>query len=97
MPSYVILMKLTEQGAKSMKEAPARIDDGIKAFEKMGGKVLGFYILMGEYDYIAFGEAPSDEVVATFLMGLGALGNVKTTTFKAFTKEEFASIVKKMS
>jgi uncharacterized protein with GYD domain len=41
MPSYVILMKLTEQGAKAIKEAPARIDAGIEGWEAMGGKITG--------------------------------------------------------
>jgi uncharacterized protein with GYD domain len=96
MANYIILMKLTEQGAKAIKDAPGRIEAGIKAFQQMGGKVNGFYVVMGEYDYVAFGEAPSDEVATTFVLALGSLGNVKTTTLKAYTKEEFAAIVKKL-
>lgn len=93
MPAYIMLMSLTEQGIKSIKDAPARIEQGLKAFEAMGGKVIGFYTVMGQYDYVAIGEAPSDEVVMTFLLGLGALGNVRTTTLRAFTKEELAEFV----
>jgi len=96
MPNYVILMKLTDQGAKTIKNAPGRVDAGIKAFEKMGGKVIGFYVVMGEYDYVAVGEAPSDEVATTFSLALSSLGNVKTTTLRAYTKEEFAAMVKKL-
>jgi uncharacterized protein with GYD domain len=96
MPNYVILMKLTDQGAKTIKDAPGRVDAGIKAFEKMGGKVIGFYVVMGEYDYVAVGEAPSDEVATTFSLALSSLGNVKTTTLRAYTKEEFAAMVKKL-
>jgi uncharacterized protein with GYD domain len=96
MPNYVILMKLTDQGAKTIKDAPGRIEAGIKAFEKMGGKVISFYVVMGEYDYVAVGEAPSDEVAMTFAMALGSLGNVRTTTLRACTKEEFSAIVKKL-
>lgn len=96
MPSYIVLMKLTEQGAKGIKDAPGRIESGIKAFEAAGGKVHGFYTLMGEYDYVAIGEAPSDEVAATFSLRLCSIGNVKTTTLRAFTQEEFAGLVKKL-
>ena len=96
MPNYVILMKLTDHGAKTIKDAPGRIEAGIKAFEKMGGKIIGFYTVMGEYDYVAIGEAPSDEVATTFSLAIGSLGNVRTTTLKAYTKEEFAAIVKKL-
>lgn len=96
MTRAIILMKLTEQGVKDIKNAPQRIEQGFKGFEAMGGKVLDFYTVMGEYDYVAIGEAPSDEVAMAFLLALGSLGNVRTTTLKAFTKEEFANIVKKI-
>jgi uncharacterized protein with GYD domain len=96
MPSYIVLMKLTEQGAKDIKQAPARVEAGIKGMEAMGGKVTGFYVVMGDYDYVAVGEAPNDETAATFALALGSLGNVKTTTLRAFTKDEFAALVKKL-
>ncbi len=92
----ILLMKLTDQGAKEIKAAPQRIEDGIKTFEKMGGKMIGFYVVTGEYDYIAIGESPNDEVGMTFAMGLSALGYVRTTTIQAFTPEEFAKMAKKL-
>ena len=92
----ILLMKLTDQGVKDIKNAPQRIEQAIKTYEKMGGKMVGFYAVTGEYDYIAIGEAPSEEVGMTFVMGLSSLGNVRTTTCKAFTKEEFAEMVKKL-
>lgn len=97
MPSYVLLMKLTEQGAKNIKEAPGRLDAGIKMWESMGGKMDCFYVLMGEYDYIAIGEAPSDEVATAFSLALTSFGNVKTVTHRAFKKDEFAALVKKIA
>jgi len=45
---------------------------------------------------VAIGECPSDEVALTFLLLLGSFGNVRTTTLKAFTKEEFVEAVKKL-
>ena len=96
MPTYIALYKLTDQGIREIKDAPRRIEEGIKGFEKMGGKVLGFYPVMGEYDYVSIGEAPNDEVAMTFMLALGAGGNVRTTTLKAFTREEFAGMVRKL-
>jgi uncharacterized protein with GYD domain len=96
MPNYILLMKLTDQGIKTIKDAPGRMEAGIKAFEKMGGKNITVYVVMGEYDYVAVGEAPSDEVATTFALGLSSLGNVRTTTLRAYTKEEFAAMVKKL-
>ena len=96
MPIYIGLYKLTDQGAKTIKEAPGRIEAGIKAAEKIGGKVIGFYGVTGEYDYVAIGEFPSDEVATAYALATGSLGNVRTTTLRAFTKEEFAAMVKKL-
>lgn len=96
MSTYVIMMKLTDQGAKDIKNAPARIDAGMKAWEALGGKVVGFYATTGEYDYLAIGEGPSDEAAVTLALTLSREGNVHTTTMKAFTADEFAEIVKRL-
>ena len=96
MPTYIVLYKLTDQGIKNIKSAPERIEEAIKAFESMGGKFIDFYAVMGEYDYVAIGELPSDEIAMTFALALGSAGNVRTTSLKAFNKEEFGEIVKKL-
>jgi uncharacterized protein with GYD domain len=96
MPASIILMKFTDQGIRNIRQAPERIHEGIKKYEAMGGKLIGFYATMGEYDYVAIGETPNDEVGMTFALGLGAQGNVRTTTMKAFTVEEFTNMVSKL-
>jgi uncharacterized protein with GYD domain len=93
MATYVCLMKLTDQGIKNIKNAPERTKEGFKTVEAMGGKVSGFYLTMGEYDFVAIAEFPNDEVGMTYLMGLGALGNTRTTTLNAFTTEQMAEMV----
>jgi uncharacterized protein with GYD domain len=79
MPTYVTLYKLTEEG--------------IRAWEGLGGKLVAFYATQGEYDYVAISEAPSEEVATAFVLGQGAKGNVRTTSMRAFSAEEFAAIV----
>lgn len=96
MPKYILLMKLTDQGMRDIKNGPQRIEEAIKGVEIVGGKLEVFCTAMGDYDYVAVGECPSDEVALTFLLLLGSLGNVRTTTLKAFTREEFAEAVKKL-
>lgn len=96
MATYVTLMKLTEQGIRDVKNFPQRLEAGKKGVEAMGGKIVGFYAVLGEYDYVTIAEMPSDEAGMAYIMTLGALGNVRTTTLKAFTEQEFAEIVKKM-
>ena len=72
---------------------PERMENGIAHLEAVGGKLIAFYALMGEYDYVGIAEAPNDQVAAGYLITLATQGYVRTTTFKAFGLEEFAGIV----
>jgi uncharacterized protein with GYD domain len=96
MLTYVILMNLTEQGMKTVKESPKRIDAMGQAVEKAGAKLVAMFSTLGEYDYVAIAEVPSEEVGMSLLLTLGMLGNVRTKTLRAFTKQEFTKIVEKL-
>ena len=93
MPIYVTLANLTKQGITDMKAAPQRIKETIKGAEAAGVKILGFYVTMGEYDYVWIAEAPSEAVAMSTLISVGMAGNVKTKTLRAFTAEELAGFV----
>jgi uncharacterized protein with GYD domain len=94
MAFYVSLINLTDQGIRNVKEAPERVRRGIEMAEKLGAKVHGFYLTMGQYDYVTVFEAPDDATVARLALALGMQGNVRTTTLKAFTLDEFEQFVK---
>lgn len=96
MATYVALYNLTEQGIRHIAEAPQRIEAGIEAWEASGGKMLGFYATMGEYDYVAIIEAATEHQAAAFSLAIGSLGNVRTTTMRGFTRDEFAEIVSRL-
>jgi uncharacterized protein with GYD domain len=96
MHTYIVLMKLTDQGIRSAKDAPERIEAGIKSVEALGGKVLGFYATLGEYDYVACVEASNETLVMRFLLALGAAGDVRTTTMKALSRQAFEEIARKL-
>ncbi len=93
MGTYILLANYTDQGIRNIKDSPKRAEAARKAIQDMGGDMTGLYLTMGTYDLIVILEAPSDEVVAKFVLTLGALGNVRTTTLKAFTETEFRDIV----
>jgi len=96
MPKYVSLVNLTSEGIKDIKNAPKRIESARKGIEALGGKMTAIYSVIGEYDYVVITEFPNDEAGMTFLLTLGAMGNVRTTTLTAFTESEFADIVRKL-
>jgi uncharacterized protein with GYD domain len=49
---------------------------------------------MGEYDILGIADLPNDEAASLVALGLGSRGNVRTTSFRMFTPEEFEKIVK---
>ncbi len=93
MPTYISLISWTEQGIKAVKESPRRLDAAKQAVMAAGGKQVGFYMVFGDYDLVWITEAPDDESYARMVLALGSLGNVRTTTLKAFTEEEFRRII----
>ncbi len=96
MHTYIILMKLTDQGIRLAKEAPDRIEAGIQSLETLGGRIVGFYATFGEYDYVAVAEAPNEAIIMRFLLAFGAAGDVRTTTMKALSHKEFEEIARKL-
>jgi uncharacterized protein with GYD domain len=96
MQTYIILMNLTDQGIKNIKDAPARVEMMAKSLKAAGGRLVSFYAVMGQYDYVAIAEGPDDETAFTQLMTLGMLGTVRTMTLRAFKQGEFTQIVKKL-
>ncbi len=93
MGKYILLANYTDQGIRNIKDSPKRSAAARKVIRDMGGDMTELFLTMGSYDLIVILEAPSDEVIAQFVITLGALGNVRTTTLKAFTESEFEDIV----
>lgn len=48
---------------------------------------------MGRYDAIYLMEAENDEAAAAIVLAIGAAGNVRTETLKAFPEEEYRKII----
>jgi len=96
MPIYINLVSWTDQGIRNIKEAPQRIDAFKKAVQAAGGKLTGFYLTMGKYDIVTIIDAPNDEAVANIILSTGSKGSVRTETFKAFTEDQFRTMVAKM-
>ncbi len=97
MPTYVVLNNWTDQGIRTIKESPRRLNATKKAIEAAGGKVLGFYLTMGKYDSVLIVEAPSDEVAAMLALSAGSQGSIRTETLKAFSEAEYRRIIAKIS
>ena len=93
MAAYVLLIKWTDQGMRQIRDSPNRLDKAKAMLRDMGGQITAFYMTMGEYDMVATYEAPDDAVAARFTLMLGMLGNVRSTTMKAFPEKAYREII----
>jgi uncharacterized protein with GYD domain len=88
-----MLAQWTDQGMRQVKDSPKRVDAAKQALKEMGGEFKAFFMTMGDYDLAAIYEAPDDAVAARFTLMLGMLGNVRSTTLKAFPEAAYREIV----
>ena len=93
MPTYISLLRYTEQGIKNIKESPSRLDAVRKAFQQVGAELKDFYLVNGQYDAICISDAPDEETMAKLMLKIGAAGNVRTETVRAFKEEEYRKII----
>lgn len=93
MRHYVTLVNWTDQGIRNVKDSPKRAEAFEAAVKAAGGSVKEMFLVMGAYDLLVITELPSDEAVAMLTLGTAALGNVRTTTMRAFTRQQFHDIV----
>jgi uncharacterized protein with GYD domain len=93
MPTYISLIRYTQQGIQHIKESPKRLEAAKKAFRDAGAELKEFYLVMGQYDAVSISEAPDDETLARVVLALGSKGNVQTETLRAFREEEYRKIV----
>ena len=93
MSTYILLLNYTEQGIRTIKDSPKRVNAARELARKYGAELKDFYLTMGAYDAVSIVEAPTDDAAARFVLALGALGNVRSTTLKAFSEKDYQKIV----
>jgi len=89
-----MMSTLTDEGRKTIKKHPERIEEVNREIENMGAKVLAQYALLGQYDFITILDAPNNESIARISIEMGSRGTVQIMTLPAMPVEEF---IEKMS
>ncbi len=89
MPIYILLSTLTDDGRKTIKKHPERIEEVNREIESMGAKVLAQYAVLGQYDFINILDAPNNEAIAKISIELGSRGTVQIMTLPAMLVDEF--------
>lgn len=96
MGHYVILGNFTDQGIRNIKETTKRAAAFRDLAGKMGAKIKDIYWTLGRYDVVLTMEAANDEAMAALLLKVGALGNLKSETLRAFDEEEVNELLSKI-
>ncbi len=96
MPTYISLVNFTDQGIRAVRDTVERNDRAAGIAEKHGARLVQSYWTVGAYDLVIVLEAPDDESVTAFLLEAGSLGNVRTTTLRAYDREEMSGIIERL-
>ena len=94
MPAYVLLSRLTDHGAETIKKNPDRISEVDREMLKWGIEVLHQFAVLGEYDFVTIVEAPSDLAIAQASLEIAARGSVHIRTLPAIPVEELVKVFK---
>jgi uncharacterized protein with GYD domain len=96
MATFVILYKYTEQGIKTIKDGPKRLEAAKKAMTQAGLILKEALWLQGEYDFMAIVEG--DEMAGTaFNINILKQGNLHSRTMRAFTAAEMTKILERVA
>ena len=96
MPTYIMLGQFTDQGIRNVKETTKRAEALKEMARKVGVTVKEVYWTLGSYDVATVVDAPDDVSATAFFLSVGALGNVRTQTLRAYTSEEMGRVLGKM-
>ena len=96
MPTYVVLYKFTDQGAKNITTTVERARETTAENERRGFKIQGIYWTQGQYDLVAVVDSPDEDSMLAGLFSIAEAGNARSETLRAFTAEEVANALKKL-
>jgi len=96
MPTFMLSMKFTEQGIRTIKDAPKRVAAARELAKKLNVEIKQVYLTAGDSDLVAFVDTPNGDNMAKFALALSAMGNVSTRTGRAWTEAEYLKLVSEL-
>jgi uncharacterized protein with GYD domain len=96
MPLYVSLLNWTDEGIRTVKETVGRAKAASDLAENLGGRLKDVYWTIGPYDLVAITEFPDDETATAYLYAIAGTGNIRTTSLRAFNRDEIESVLAKV-
>ena len=96
MSTYIALVTFTDQGVRYIRQTTERSKGLVNAAANLGIRIKDIYWTMGVYDAVFTADAPDDETMTAFAASMGALGNIRTQTMRAFSADEMNKILTKL-
>jgi uncharacterized protein with GYD domain len=96
MATFISMLSWTDQGIRSVKDTPKRVQAAKEAAKKFGIEFKQIYLTSGEFDILAISEAPHYDNVAKFAMATGMAGNVRTRTIRAWPESEMVKLISEL-
>ena len=93
MPTFISFLNWTDQGIRNVKEAPNRAEAARAMIKNLGGEIKDVYLTTGDHDLLVILELPDGADMAKAAIALGMQGNVRTTTVRGFSEDEFYQIL----
>ncbi len=92
MATYIAVINFTDQGIRGIKESPNRLAAAGKLGETLGVTMKQAFWTLGQYDMVVIIDGP-EEACAAYMYKIGSLGNIRSTTLRAFNADEMQRIV----
>ena len=96
MPTYLALLNFTDQGIRTVKDTTKRAAAVREMAKGAGITMKDIYWTLGQYDIAVIFEGPDDAAMTALGLALGAAGNVRSQTLRAFSASEMDAILSKM-
>jgi uncharacterized protein with GYD domain len=89
-------MKWTSTGRMGLPAWRDRVEEGERTIEEAGGRLVGVWVTLGQYDVVEVFEAPDDATALEIITKLGRHGAEETETLRAFTRDEAEEIIRRL-
>jgi uncharacterized protein with GYD domain len=96
MPTFMLSLNWTDQGIRSVKDAPKRAEASKELARKVGIEIKEVYLTSGADDILIIAETPNGDNVAKFALALGSQGNVRTRICRAWPQSEFQKLISEL-
>jgi uncharacterized protein with GYD domain len=89
MNHYVLLSKLTSEGARSLWASPRRAREVNEEIEEYGCQVISQFATLGPYDFVSVIEAPDNQAVLRLSAMLSSRGTMEIVSMPAVWVVDF--------